>query len=99
MVGTCLLLGLLAVATATDLRWGKIYNWTTYSGLLLAVAAGGAVTGWAAYTTAEEEALGDFWGIAPLGDSLLGLFACGMILLVCYVSFPGGVGGGDIKLM
>jgi Flp pilus assembly protein protease CpaA len=29
----------------------------------------------------------------------LGLLACGGMMLVCYVFFPGGVGGGDIKLL
>lgn len=96
MVVTVLLFGLLLVATCTDVRWRKIYNWTTYPGMLLAIAlsltcglAGRAVTADAT----------DAWGVVPLSDSLLGLLACGGAMLVCYVLFPGGVGGGDIKLL
>ena len=34
MVATVLLLALVAVAAITDLLRHKIYNWTTYSGIL-----------------------------------------------------------------
>jgi hypothetical protein len=40
-----------------------------------------------------------FWGIVPISDSLTGFFACGAAMLVCYVFFPGGIGGGDVKLV
>lgn len=111
MVGTCLLLGFLVVATTTDLLRGKIYNWTTYPGILLAVVLSTAATfasdqltaagaaWWGLEEGTAEEQIGNLLGLAPLGDALLGLFACGFIMLVCYVSFPGGIGGGDIKLV
>ena len=34
MVATVLLLALVAIASITDLLWHKIYNWTTYSGIV-----------------------------------------------------------------
>ena len=111
MVVTCLLLGFLLVATVTDLVRGKIYNWTTYPGILLAVVLSAVATAaseqimaaaaawWGLEEGTAEEQIGNLLGLAPLGDALLGLLACGLIMLVCYVSFPGGIGGGDIKLV
>ena len=40
------LAGLLIVATFTDIRRQKIYNWTTYPGILLGLALGGLERGW-----------------------------------------------------
>lgn len=111
MVGTCLLLGFLLVATATDLLRGKIYNWTTYSGILLAVISSAAASlfaeqieatataWWGLEEGTAEEQIGNLLGLVPVGDAFVGLLACGLLMLVCYVSFPGGVGGGDIKLV
>jgi prepilin peptidase CpaA len=99
MIGTSLLLGFLIAATLTDLRWGKIFNWTTYPGILTAVAASAAATWFGIDALAAEENMAEFWGLASVGDSLLGLAACGAAMLACYVSFPGGVGGGDVKLV
>ena len=42
MLATIVLLGLLAVATTTDLLYRKIYNWTTYSGILAGFALSAA---------------------------------------------------------
>ncbi len=41
-----LLAGLLIVASITDVGWQKIYNWTTYPGLLLGLVLGGLQFGW-----------------------------------------------------
>lgn len=97
MITTALLLGLLTVTTVTDWGWRKIYNWTTYPGILLALALNGAVSLAALGGYVSEDAP---WHGAPgLQQSGLGLAACGGLMLVCYVFFPGGVGGGDIKLI
>lgn len=96
MVVTVLLFALLLVATYTDVRWRKIYNWTTYSGTLLAIGLSLASSLFVKVATPEAT---QFWGVVPLADSLLGVLACGGAMLVCYVFFPGGVGGGDIKLL
>ena len=96
MVVTVLLFGFLLVATYTDVRWRKIYNWTTYPGILLAIALS-LICSVLAQATAPDSL--DIWGGVPPSDSLLGLLACGGMMLVCYVFFPGGVGGGDIKLL
>ena len=97
MVVTVLLLGLLLVAAATDVRRHKIYNWTTYPGMILALGLNGLGTvvagGQPASTPRRLESLG--W--IGLAASLVGLLACGFLLLVCFVLFK--VGGGDVKLM
>jgi prepilin peptidase CpaA len=97
MIGAVLLFALLVVATITDLRSGKIYNWTTYPGILAALACSGAASIW------EQEKLSSasetpVFALVPFSDSLLGCLACGAVLVVCYVFLPGG-GGGDIKLI
>jgi Flp pilus assembly protein protease CpaA len=45
MLVTVLLLGLVSVAAATDLAWHKIYNWTTYPGILAALGLSAAGLG------------------------------------------------------
>lgn len=86
MILETVLLLLTVVATYTDLRWHKIYNWTTYPGILLGIVlnAGLAVNSGRAV-----------W--EGLQHSLSGFFLCGFILLVCFVLFQ--VGGGDVKLL
>jgi len=37
-------------------------------------------------------------GWASMTDSLAGLLACGLLMVVCFAIFP-GIGGGDVKLM
>ena len=80
MLTTMLLLVAVSVATATDLLRHRIYNWTTYPGILaaLAITAAGA-------------------GNITLSESLTGLAACGLVMLVCFVMFK--IGGGDVKLI
>ena len=85
MLATILLLGLVSVATATDLAWHKIYNWTTYTGMLTALAL--SAVGWLVFPR---------WRVSFL-ESLIGLLACGLVMLVCFVMFK--VGGGDVKLI
>ena len=46
MVSFGLLTALLLVASATDMRRGKIYNWTTYSGMLAALILNAAGSWW-----------------------------------------------------
>ncbi len=73
----------------------KIYNWTTYPGILLALAAsgGGAAAVAAGVNPQRLAALG--W-ITP-NQSALGLAVCGLAMLVCFVLFR--IGGGDVKLI
>lgn len=96
MVVTVLVFGFLLAATYTDVRWRKIYNWTTYPGILLAIGLS-LVCSLAGRSAATGSA--NAWEVIPPSDSLLGLLACGGAMLVCYVFFPGGVGGGDVKLL
>ena len=96
MLATILLLGLVSVATATDVARHKIYNWTTYTGILTALglnALGSALVVGADVSEKRLQALG--W--IPIGYSLIGLAACGFVMLVCFVLFQ--VGGGDVKLI
>ena len=99
MVLPVLLLGLLTVAAATDAVRHRIYNWTTYPGILAALATNGLATAWAARGAAgaDPRSFCPWLGWIDAWDSLFGLAACGGVLLVCFVLF--GLGGGDVKLM
>lgn len=88
MVSAVLAVLLLVTATVTDVARHKIYNWTTYPGIVGGIAANwcfGGVDG----TSPGREAL---------ESSLLGFVACGLIMLFCLVFF-GDIGGGDVKLV
>ena len=99
MVGTVCLGVLLLIATYTDCRWRIIHNRTTYTGVLVGLAASCMASLMkvdAATATAKTAA---WWGLVSLGESFSGMLACGAAMLVCYVLFAGGVGGGDLKLI
>ena len=99
MVSTILLLGLLGVATVTDVLRHRIYNWTTYSGSLAAIGLNAVGSMWLSMQGGNEP-LGrwlESLGWIGFSHSLLGFLACGFILLVCFVFFK--VGGGDVKMM
>ncbi|MEK6247676.1 MAG: A24 family peptidase [Planctomycetales bacterium] len=89
MLATALMLVFVSVAAVTDVLYRKIYNWTTYSGILCALAIGGVVG------TLDTPI--PWLGTLPFYQSAGGLLACAGIMLVCYVFFP--VGGGDVKLL
>ena len=91
MLVTVLLLGLVLVATATDLLQHKIHNWTTYTGILAALLI--SVLGELSGVAGEDTWL----GCVSLAESFAGLVACGLPMLVCYVMFR--IGGGDVKLI
>ena len=86
-LSTVLLLLLTATAAVTDLVYHKIYNWTTYPGIILALVVNYLLNGW------DD---GDPRG-PGLADSLKGFALCGGLMLVSYVLFQ--VGGGDVKLL
>jgi prepilin peptidase CpaA len=96
MIATVLLFLLVSVATATDLARHKIYNWTTYPGILAALAlnVAGAVAGG---PDGSSETLNNLMGWVGLGESLSGFLVCGFVMIVCFVFFR--VGGGDVKLL
>ena len=99
MLATVLLLTLLVVASFTDLRWHKIYNWTTYPGMLAAVAINAA----GLLISRDTQGRWEYWlgwipdVSNPLAASLIGWLACGFVMLVCLVTFQ--IGGGDVKLI
>jgi prepilin peptidase CpaA len=80
MIVIAVLLGLLIVATVTDVSRHKIYNWTTYPGIAAGLVLNFGDAGW-----------------TGLQDALAGFFACGFLMLVCFVLF--NIGGGDVKLI
>jgi len=96
MVAKVLLVGLLTVAAATDVLRHRIYNWTTYPGILVAVGLNALGSGLSAAAIVDQAALARL-GWIGLAESLYGLLICGVVLLICYVLFK--VGGGDVKLM
>lgn len=93
MFGSVLLLGLLLAASYTDFRWRVISNRITYSGILAALA-GAALT-----SLCEPLVNHAWWGFAGFPTAVGGCLTCGGLMVVCYLFFPGGVGGGDVKLM
>ena len=64
---TWAMLLLCAVATATDLRTQRIYNWTTYPGILLGLALQWSERGW----PGAEDGL---WGFLACGGLMLACF-------------------------
>lgn len=82
-VSTLLVIGFAAVAAATDLVRHKIYNWTTYPGIVVAFIV-----------NLLEHGL---TGPHSLEDSLKGFGVCGGLMLAAFVLFR--IGGGDVKLM
>jgi prepilin peptidase CpaA len=96
MISQVMLLGLLLAATITDLRGRKVYNWTTYPGILVAFGLNGLAT---VLGLDADSVTNELYGFVGLEDSMAGFAGCGLVMLVCYVFFPGGVGGGDVKLI
>jgi prepilin peptidase CpaA len=97
MLALAILVLLVVTAAATDLSTHRIYNWTTYSGILAALTL--STAGWLFEAIAPDSAA--VWrpwlGWIDLSDCVAGFFACGMLMLVCFVFFP--TGGGDVKLL
>ena len=83
----CVLAAMLVTAAWTDVRYGKIYNWTTYPGVLIGLI-GHTVAG--GLTGRGPLALG-------LSGSAIGLAAGFGPLLLAWLA--GGIGGGDAKVM
>jgi len=97
MLATLLLVVLVLIAAVTDATRHRIYNWTTYPGLLAGglLAAGGAAFEWLAPHTAA--AWQPLVGWVAWTDALAGFLVCGAIMIPCFVFF--GTGGGDVKLL
>jgi prepilin peptidase CpaA len=96
MIVAIVLLSLLAVAAATDLRRQKIYNWITYPGILAALGLNALASLLEGGQSTDPGTLAS-WGLIGIAASLAGMLTCGLVLLVCYVLLK--VGGGDVKLM
>jgi prepilin peptidase CpaA len=96
MLATILLLALMAVAVWTDIARHKIYNWTTYPGILAALGLNGLGELLVKYNLASAEQFAS-WGWIGLGPSFFGFLLCGGLMLVCFVFFR--IGAGDVKLM
>ena len=75
------------VATVTDVWRQKIYNWTTYTGAIVALVLAGVAT------------VGGSQMVSGVGiwSSLSGMLSCFAIMLICFVLFQ--IGGGDVKLL
>ena len=99
MAASAILLAFLLIATITDLRQRKVFNWTTYPGILAAFTGSLVATLAGADSDSSSITEVERWGFVSITDSLIGFAACGITMLACYVFFPGGVGGGDVKLV
>jgi prepilin peptidase CpaA len=99
MIMTLVLISLLLVAAFTDIRQHKIYNWTTYPGMIAALVMSSMATWLGIDVINGSQTQVETLGVSNWPDSFFGLLACGAMMVVCYVFFPGGVGGGDVKLI
>lgn len=97
MIASACLFVLIAVAAATDVARHKIYNWTTYTGLFIALALNAAASALEYQGVMSSDGLAHYFGAIGFPESLAGLATCGGLMLVCYVLL--GVGGGDVKLL
>ncbi len=88
MVTVALLLGFLLVASVTDVKSHKIYNWTVYPGVVVGFVANLWLGGW-------DGSWSQGWD--GLRQSGTGFLVCGVVMLICFVFFD--VGGGDVKLI
>lgn len=94
MIATLLLLGLTTVAAVTDVLWQKIYNLTTYSGIVAALVLAAARS---LVETSGDTSVPVLLSRVTIGDSVVGFLVCGVLLLLCFVLFR--IGGGDVKLL
>lgn len=96
MVATLVLAFLLLAATFTDIRERKVYNGLTYPGILIALS-GNAAASLGGLDLASP--LNAWLGMVGMSESVAGCAGVGFLMVACYVFFPGGVGGGDVKLL
>lgn len=96
MLTTILLIVLLLIASVTDIIGHRIFNWTTYPGILAALGFNGLGAVLKSTGMANSPTLTQL-GWIGLPESFFGFLICGLVLLVCFVFFK--VGGGDVKLM
>mgnify|MGYP006434956027 CR=1 FL=1 len=84
-----LLAVVLIIASVTDLRSGKVYNWLTYPSMLVGLALAGI------FGALGGAGLAGAWsGLQAAGLAMvLGLLAMGII------AAAGGIGWGDVKLL
>ena len=75
----------MTVAVVTDVSKQKIFNWTTYPGIVAGLVL----------NLFGQGRLGEGW--EGLQGSLMGFAVCGFIMLVSLVFFQ--IGGGDVKLI
>lgn len=83
MIATGCLFALLAVAAATDFSRRKIYNWTTYPGIALALGLNAVATLQEQGGPIGSEQAPRAWGEIGFEQSLLGCLLCGGLMLVC----------------
>ena len=83
----CILAIVLVAGSYTDVRYGKIYNWITYPGVLIGLAGHAIVGGLAGQ---DQVRIG-------LAGSAAGLAVGYLPLMLAFLA--GGIGGGDAKLM
>src|SRR5262245_29248391 len=97
MFASALIVALVLTAAFTDATQHRIYNWTTYPGILagFALALIGAI--WEQLAPQSVAAWQPLLGWLPWPDALFGFAACGALMTVCFVVF--GAGGGDVKLL
>lgn len=96
MLATILLLGPMLIAATTDVARHKIYNWTTYTGILAAFGFHAIGSFLLAGNDADAGRLAKL-GFIPFSECLFGFGLCGLVMLFSFAIFR--VGGGDVKLI
>ncbi len=97
MIALLLLAALVITAAITDAARHRIYNWTTYPGMLAGLAFAGLGWAWEAAAPESAAAWRPWIGWLAMSDALAGFVVCGLLMVVCFVVFP--IGGGDVKLL
>ena len=97
MIAMLILAALVITAAVTDAARHRIYNWTTYSGIIVGLALAALGWVWEAAAPQSAEAWRPLIGWLNLSDAIGGFLVCGLLMVVCFVVFP--IGGGDVKLL
>jgi prepilin peptidase CpaA len=93
MVASFLLLALMLIATVSDVRQHKVFNWNTYPGICAALLLSGVADLLNRFYQVDSRWISS----SGFGESVAGFLLCGVVMLVCFVFF--NVGGGDVKLI
>jgi prepilin peptidase CpaA len=97
MISMLLLSALVITAAITDAARHRIYNWTTYTGIIVGLMLAAVGWVWSAAAPDSASAWQPLIGWHDMSDAVGGFLVCGLLMVLCFVVFP--IGGGDVKLL